>query len=299
MQGPGTPSHDQLRVFLTVVDTGSFAAAGRSLGRATSAISYAVANLEHQLGLTLFDRERTRKPVLTEAGHAVLTEAHSLSTGMDSLLAKVRALTDGLEAEMALVVDVLLPTEWLVEALQAFEAEFPTIVLRLHVEALGAVTQLVQNRVAHIGISGTRHAGLPGMERVQIGSVQLIPVAAPTHPLARAQNPAGIARKHVQLVLSDRSTLTQGQDFGVISMKTWRLADLGAKHALLLAGVGWGNMPAPMVAADIAAGRLKRLDLPEWQAGTYVFNAIYRTDTPPRPAAAWMIRRFQARGPAP
>jgi len=36
----GTPSLDQLRVFLTVVETGSFAAAGRRLSRATSAVRF-------------------------------------------------------------------------------------------------------------------------------------------------------------------------------------------------------------------------------------------------------------------
>ena len=51
MQGPGLPSLDQLKVFLTVVETGSFAAAGRRLRRATSAVSYSVANLEQQLGV--------------------------------------------------------------------------------------------------------------------------------------------------------------------------------------------------------------------------------------------------------
>jgi Bacterial regulatory helix-turn-helix protein, lysR family len=45
MPRPGVPSLDQLAVFLTVVETGSFAAAGRRLGRATSAVSYAIANL--------------------------------------------------------------------------------------------------------------------------------------------------------------------------------------------------------------------------------------------------------------
>src|SRR5258705_9338556 len=75
MRGPGLPSLDQLTVFLSVVETGSFAAAGRKLGRATSAISYTIANLELQLGVPLFDRDRTRKPTLTEAGAAVLSEA--------------------------------------------------------------------------------------------------------------------------------------------------------------------------------------------------------------------------------
>ena len=63
-------SLDQLRVFLTVVETGSFAAAGRRLLRATSAVSYSIATLEQDLGVALFDREHTRKPTLTEAGIA-------------------------------------------------------------------------------------------------------------------------------------------------------------------------------------------------------------------------------------
>ena len=45
-------------------------------------------------------------------------------------------MLNGLEAEVALVVDVMLPTERLVDAIRAFEREFPTVALRLHVEAL-------------------------------------------------------------------------------------------------------------------------------------------------------------------
>jgi len=294
MNGPGTPSLDQIQVFLTVVETGSFAAAGRRLRRATSAISYAVANLELQLGILLFDREQTRKPTLTEAGIAVLSEARTLSVGVDNLRAKVRGLIEGLEAEVTLVVDVMLPTARLVDAMQAFEAKFPTVPLRLHVEALGATTQLVDMSVAKIGVSGGPiQLAVPGIERIQIGSVELIPVAAPSHLLAISKrNAPGDARNHVQLVLTDRSTLTKGRDFGVVAVKTWRLADLGAKHALLRAGVGWGNMPEPMVRDDLKAGRLVRLNLPDWRGGPYALYAIHRTDSPPGPAASWMIQRF-------
>ena len=292
MSGPGTPSLDQLQVFLTVVETGSFAAAGRKLGRATSAISYAIATLEQQLGVQLFDRDRTRKPTLTEVGTSVLAEARTVSMGVDSLRAKVKGMLAGLEAEVALVVDVMLPTERLVDAMRAFERAFPPVALRLHVEALGAVTQLVISGVAHIGISGPMQIDAPSLKQMKIGSVDLVPVAAPGHPLAAGANAPGAARGHIQLVLSDRSTLTEGQDFGVLGVRSWRLADLGAKHALLLAGIGWGNMPEAMVREDIAAGRLRQLDLPEWSGGFYAMQAIYRTDTPPGPAAAWLIRHF-------
>lgn len=293
MQGPGTPTFDQLNVFLAVVEAGSFAAAGRRLKRATSVVSYAVANLELQLGVCLFDRASTRKPQLTEAGRAVLAEARTVAHGIDALRAKVAGLLGGLESEVSIAVDVMLPTDRLVDALKAFQESFPTVDLRLHVEALGAITQTVVDRRAVIGVSGPIATGIDGIERVAVGSVELAAVAAPTHPLARAaHNGPGAARDHIQLVLSDRSSLTQGRDFAVLATHTWRLADLGAKHALLLAGIGWGSMPAPMVEADVAAGRLVLLDIPEAMQRRLNFSAIYRTDTPPGPAARWLIRRL-------
>src|SRR6516225_11689156 len=97
MQGPGLPSLDQLQVFLTVVETGSFTAAGRKLGRATSAVSYAIANLEQQLGVQLFDRDRTRKPTLTIIGTSVLSEAQAISASVNGLRAKISGMLGGLE----------------------------------------------------------------------------------------------------------------------------------------------------------------------------------------------------------
>ncbi|WP_343667880.1 LysR family transcriptional regulator [Paraburkholderia heleia] len=295
MSNPGIPSLDQLKVFLTVVETGSFAAAARRLSRATSAISYTIATLETQLGVPLFDRESTRKPTLTEAGMAVLSEARTVCNGVDSLRARVRGLISGLEGEVVLAVDVMLPTERLVDALHAFEAEFPTVAIKLHVEALGAVVHLVQEGRAGIGISGPLQEASPGIESIHIGHVELIPVASPLHALVSNGNPTpGDIRKHVQLVLTDRSPVTEGHDFGVLSLRTWRLADLGSKHALLVAGIGWGNMPEPMVRADIEAGRLVRLRLPESDGGRYKLSAIHRIDAPPGPAASWLIQRFAA-----
>src|SRR5258708_38152737 len=117
----------------------------------------------------------------------------------------------------------------------------------------------------------------------------MIPGAAPGHPRARHHpNPPGAARRPRQLILTVRASFAEGLDVGVFSADEWRLADLGAKHALLLAGTGWGNMPEPSVRADIAAGRLGRLRLPEGRSGRYQLRAIYRTNSAPRPASAWV-----------
>jgi DNA-binding transcriptional LysR family regulator len=299
MANPGTPTFDQLRLFLAIVETGSFAAAGRRLGRAVSVVSYGIANLEAQLGVILFDRDGTRKPKLTVAGRAVLAEVRTISQGMDGLRAKVKGLLDGLEAEVNLAVDVMLPAARLGEVLRLFATEFPTVTLRLHAEALGAVTALVLDQKAVVGISGPLAAGVEGVECVAAGAVPMVPVAAPDHPLARMQRiPPGAGRDYVQLVLTDRSPLTEGQDYAVMSPRTWRLADLGAKHALLREGIGWGNMPLPLIESDLFAGTLMRLAMPDHTGGMYRFAGVWRRDLPPGPAASWLLQQFVDRGTA-
>src|SRR5262245_60092818 len=290
---PGAPTLDQLRVFLTVVDVGSFAGAARRLGRATSVISYSIGNLEAQLGVSLFDRKSTRKPQLTQAGRGVASEARTIANGINALRPKVRSLQQEIEAEVSLVLDVMLPAARVVDALKAFRAEFPTVSLRLYVEALGAVREMVLDGRAAIGICGALDEAVSGIERIGVGSVEWIPVAAPDHPLALAgRNAPGAGRDHIQLVLTDRSPLTRGQDFGVVGTQSWRLADLGSKHILLKEGIGWGYMPEPMVREDIEGGRLVALDMPELKRGSLRLYAIYRTDTPPGQAGSWLISRF-------
>ena len=101
---------------------------------------------------------------------------------------------------------------------------------------------------------------------------------------------------HVQLVLTDRTSLSTGTEFGVVSAKPWRLADLGAKHAFLKAGMGWGGMPLHLVQADIDSGALVILDVVEMpKRGVWLtLSAAFQADAPPGPAGRWLIARLRA-----
>ena len=291
---PGTPTLDQLHVLIQVVETGSFTAAARKMNRALSVVSYTVGNLEAQLGVALFDRTSSRRPQLTEAGKVVLAEARSVVGGVNNLRAKVAGMSQGLEGELHVALDSLLSSARMVDALTAFSEEYPTVRLYMHVETLGAVANLVIGKTATIGISGQRTENFDELLRISVGSLRMVPVAGARHPLASADgNLPGAAREHVQLVVYDRSPLTKGKDFSVIASRTWRLADLYAKHVLLRAGIGWGVMPLAMVKDDLAEGVLVLLDIPDLAPFDYPIDAIYRADTPPGPAATWLIKRFR------
>ncbi len=299
MREPGLPTLDQLRVFVAVIDCGSFSKAARELHRTQSVVSYTIANLETQLNVALFDRSK-RKPTLTEAGKALLADARTVGLKVDAMRARAKTLAQGLEAEVSIAVDVMFPNCRLVTALQAFQQEFPTVGLRLRIEALGAVMHLVTERVCQIGITGPMLDFADTFQHQQLGSVTMIPVAAPTHPLGQMVGiiPTDVARDHTQLVLTDRSQLTAGQNFGVIAIRDWRLGDLGAKHMLLLAGLGWGSMPEDIVRQDLDSGRLVRLQLAHMASGEYTLHMIHRADDAPGPAGRWLMQYLLDHTPA-
>jgi DNA-binding transcriptional LysR family regulator len=289
-------SLDQLRTFVAATDEGSFSAAARRLKRTQSAVSETIANLEAQLAVTLFDRTG-RYPRLTAQGVVLLADARSVVGAVDSMKARAKGIAGGLEPELAAVIDVFFPITAIADVAHEFRAEFPATPLRLYVEALGGAVQPVMDGRASFGLVGSLPTLPSGLLAERITSVEFVMVAAARHPLAshRGVIPREELARHVQLVLTDRSDLSAGREFGVMSPSTWRLADLFAKHAFLISGLGWGGMPLHAVAKDIAEGRLIELsiqDIPP--VGLKLpMSAVYRVDAPPGPAGRWMIDRLK------
>jgi DNA-binding transcriptional LysR family regulator len=281
-------SLDQLRAFIAAVDEGSLSAAARKLYRVQSAVSGWVGGLEGQLGVVLFDR-KARFPKLTPEGVLLLADARDVVSAVDAMKARAKLMAGGLEAELSVVIDVFFPTTTISAAAKAFAERFPLTPLRLFVEGLGAAYQPVLDERCSLGILASLPIEFPSLVSERLGEVPLVMVAAPSHPLAilHGRIPKRELAKHVQLVLTDRSDLLAGRDYGVLSPSTWRLADLSTKYAFLKDGVGWGSMPRHMVESDITEGKLVCLDVRTDFALT--MSAVYRASAPPGPAGRWFV----------
>ncbi|WP_454915658.1 LysR family transcriptional regulator [Xanthobacter sediminis] len=289
---------DQVQVFLTVVEAGSFSAAARAMNRTQSAVTYAVQRLEEQCGVALFDRDGYR-PVLSEAGRALLPRARRIAEAVGALRMEARGIAGGLEPELSLVVDSMFPMRVLLEALKGFRAHFPTVQTRLYVESLSAAAQLVGEGGCALGIVVAAVTDTSALTRMPLLEVELVLVAAPTHPLARLTGPVPSEdlRDHVQLVLTERAGPGE-PDRGVHATQTWRIGDLGAKHAMLRAGLGFGSMPRHMVEEDLAAGELVRIVPQDWDGrGRGLFLpmcVVHRTRDALGPATRWMAGHLVA-----
>jgi DNA-binding transcriptional LysR family regulator len=288
---------DQLRALIAVIEEGSFSAAARKLHRVQSAVSTSMGNLETQLGVPLWDRS-TKVARLTDQGQAVLAAARKVCTEVDALRKLTAGMVLGLEASVSLCVDILFPVTSLVDLCERFRDEFPSVDLRVDTQTMTGVSARVIDGSATIGVASPMGV-TAGLERKVLTTIQMIPVVAPQHPLAALRGPIPTTRLRdsIQLVLSE----LQGEghpDQAVLSSRTWRVRDLHTKHALLRAGLGWGNLPEHLVRDDLRTRRLIAIRVEAWGTDEHklYLSAVYRGDVTFGPAHRWLLAQLEQLG---
>jgi DNA-binding transcriptional LysR family regulator len=294
----GSLTLDQLRVLVTIADTGSFSAAGRKLGRAQSAISQAVSTLEGVQGVALFDRSGFR-PALTELGRVLVGQARAILSGAARFEAITAGTREGLEPELAVAIDPLVPTAAFIDSLHALRREFPYLPLSFSTEGLGGAERRLRRGDAALALCILLPNVPDDVAALPLLGINLVPVVSPAHPLAGLDRPATRADldEHVQLVLSDPAA-PDGPSYGVIGTKAWRFVELGRRLDFLLAGLGWCRMPEYFVAPHLADGRLVSLAIesdPARATGPLTIYAAHMRDRSLGRAGGWLLRELQAR----
>jgi DNA-binding transcriptional LysR family regulator len=283
---------DQIRMFIAIADAGSFRAGARQLFRAQSAVSHAIGNLETELGIKLFDRSEHR-PQLTLEGKALLADARAVLLKVDLMRARARGLGEGVELALSIIIDTWFPMTTVAAALRNFHETYPSVGVRVSTAPLGGPLEALRNGPCTLGITVSEDFRDPRIELEALTTIRVVPIAASTHPLAKlvktsATVDTAALAEHLQILLEDPTTLSAGREFGVLSPGTWRVAQQDTKHALILAGLGWGRLPFWLVQGDIAIGRLVQIPAAALgPQGEIVRNAYlaHRIDKPLGPAA--------------
>lgn len=282
---------DQIRTFIAVAGSGSFRAGAIRLSRAQSGVSAAIASLEAQLGLLLFDRSGYR-PKLTPQGETILADARDILLRVDAMRARARGFGEDVELDLSIAVDTLFPVTVAGSAIAAMRRLHPSVTIRLSVEPLGGPLQALIEKRATLAIMVGEDFRDPRVVFEALAPVHQVAVVAPGHPLAalgseRQVEVSDIAN-HLQIVLADPTAQSQGRDFGVISPQTCRVNTQDAKHALIVTGVGWGRLPLWRVREDLESGRLVRLATKSLGRRSQLESESYlarRLDEPFGPAA--------------
>ncbi len=274
---------EQWQVLQAIVECGGFTQAAAALHRSQSAISYAVARLQAQLGVDLLVPDG-RRMVLTPAGEALLRDARPLLDTAFRLERRARALQRGWEPEVRLAVDGLCRTAPLLAALAAFAAQCPATRLQLHEEVLsGAEDALLRGEVDLALVTRVP----PGFLGDAITEAEFVAVATPGHPLHQSGEALTAADLEgcTQVVVRD-SGARQPRDEGWLgSARRWTVSHPDTALALVSAGLAFSWLPRHAIQEQLDAGKLLPLPLSRGARYRRALYLVVADETGTGPAA--------------
>jgi DNA-binding transcriptional LysR family regulator len=255
---------ENLRHFCATVEAGSFTRAASALNVTPPVMSRKIASLEQRLGTRLFNRT-TRHVVVTEAGESLYERVTQILDDLDSLERSMLDKTQEAVGLLRLVAHTSATVSFLTPLLSSFKRAFPKVVLDV---------TLVERPVDLVAEGYDLGIVVPFMLTTDMVVTQLlerfrqIVVAAPDylveHGTPRHPSDLELYAFITASLMSRRVTFCEGAERLAISPASALFSNSPLlRRAMILDGLGLGVLPEPLVADDLASGRLVRV-VPEF-----------------------------------
>jgi len=280
-------SHEVLLAFVQAATQGSFSAAARKLGKSQSTVSAAVASLEIDLDVPLFDRS-SRKPSLTAAGHVMLQHAEAILAATSRLEMAASQLSRGVEAKLTVALSDTYQSDRFESSLSAFEQRYPDLELETLIAECDDLIALVQSgraQIAFVDMQPSYPADLESATVSERSEVALF--VSPNHPLAVLRD-------------IDKATLQQHRELRLATIinpydsraqgRVWSAPSYLMLLEMAQGGFGWAPLPRWLV-ERFGAGSLTELDARSWPR-TVAVDALWSRLHPPGPAGNWLLKKM-------
>ncbi|MDQ0125942.1 DNA-binding transcriptional LysR family regulator [Pseudomonas lini] len=280
-------SHEVLLAFVQAATQGSFSAAARKLGRSQSTISAAVASLEIDLNLTLFDRS-SRKPGLTPAGHVVLQRAEAILAATSRLEMTASQLSRGVEAKLTVALSDTYQSDRFEAALSTFEQRYPDLELECLIAECDDLVALVQSGRAHVAFAERQDSYPPDLASSTVDErTEIALFVAPGHPLAALQKvDQEVLQQHRELRLATIVNPYESRAKG----RVWSAPSYLMLLEMAQGGFGWAPLPRWLV-ERFGAGSLQEIQVRGWPK-TVSVDVLWLRLNPPGPAGSWLIGKM-------
>ena len=280
-------SHEVLLAFVQAATQGSFSAAARQLGKSQSTISAAVASLEIDLNVQLFDRS-SRKPGLTPAGYVLLQRAEEILAATSRLEMAASQLSQGVEAKLTVALSDTYQSDRFEASLQAFEARYPDLELECLIAECEDLVALVQSGRAQIAFAEMQPSYPADLEHATVEErTEIALFVARDHPLAQLKqlDPENL-EQHRELRLATSINPYESRARG----RVWSAASYLMLLEMAQGGFGWAALPRWLV-ERFGAGTLQELNARGWPRPVAV-DALWSRLHPPGPAGSWLLAKM-------
>lgn len=253
------PSFRQVRAFLALVEHLKFTRAAHELNVSQPTLTVQINQLEEQLGIKLFDRNK-RRVELTPAGRNLLPLMERLSMNMDEVMLAASDLTYARRGVIRVAALPSVAASFLPRTIMAFRQDNPGIVINVWDVVGEEIIRLVKAEEVDFGI-GTRISSDRSIKVEDFVSDSLCAFYPVGHPLDTpapvmqvrdfVAYPLVLTRKNSSVrVLFERSMDRERCDVNVVMETNYMSTAL----SMVRAGVGVAILPSSAVEAGNMVG---------------------------------------------
>ena len=251
---------DQWRALVDVVDRGGYAQAAESLHKSQSSVTYAVQQIEAQLGVKAFEI-KGRKAVLTSTGEMLYRRGRALLEEAEGLEKVARAASAGWEAEIRVAAEIVFPAWLLLQCFESFAKDSPQTRIELYETVLAGTNEALLQGRADLAITARIPQGFAGTHLTRL---RMLAAAHPEHPLHKLGRRLTMRdlKAQRQLVVRETDAL-RATKVSVETAQRWTVGHMSTSIFAASNGYGFGWFPEERIRGEMKAGTLKVLPLRE------------------------------------
>lgn len=255
----------QLDVFVSIASTGTVRGAADRLHVTQPAVSMALAELERQLGTTLFNRERGRL-LLSPRGKELLPAALEIVERVHDFQHQASKQEHSLSGELRIGASNTIGNYLVGDLLGHFIAEHPRVSLHVSVEnTQDIVRHLLEYELDVACVEGA--VNHPQLQLLHWRDDALIVCAAPDHPLAKRSSLSPDDFRGAKWILREpgsamRTLAEQALTVLPAGQVFLEFGQVEAIKQAVISGLGISFLPDAATVDAVAARRLVRLDTP-------------------------------------
>lgn len=208
-----------MRLFLTVVETGSITRGARAMHLALASASERIAGMEAALGTPLLDRNR-RGVSTTAAGDALVGHAREILGRVEQMRGELRTFATGLKGRIRLLANTAALGVFLPPRLCRFLTENPDLSVDIEERTSVDIVRALADRRGDLGIVADT-ADLGALQTHVVARDQLVVMTSRAHPMASLDSVAfadvldqpivGMADSALETYLGERASRLGGQ----------------------------------------------------------------------------------------
>ena len=235
---------ENIELFITVLDTGSFSAAARKLNRVPSAVSMAVANLEAELGYILFERT-PRKVIPTATALALEPQARIISEQLRLFSTHAHELSLGLESKLRIGVVSDVNTKLLFHSIKKLADKFPLLNIEVITAPQDDIVNLLYTEQISLCLAGS-DLNIKMRENLQLVMTETVAATiSSNHALLQDRTKRFSIEELINIrqivVASSEHEMTDSRS--IIGAMYWKTNSLQTAINMVEAGLGWGIFP--------------------------------------------------------